>query len=84
MGGGIIFATWILLWKGAAARPLVRFIIPLAVLACLGALDEYRQSFTPGRSGNDPFDWLADVLGSATGLFLANRFHHLFLKFSSR
>ena len=83
MGGGIIFATWILLQKGTSARLLIRFAIPLAILACVGVLDEYHQTFTPGRSGNDPFDWLADVLGSATGLFLANRFHPLFLKLSS-
>lgn len=28
-----------------------------------GALDEWHQTFTPGRSGNDVFDWMADVLG---------------------
>lgn len=74
-GGGIIFATWILLWKGASAKFVFRIVIPLTILACIGALDEYRQSFVPGRSGNDPFDWLADVLGSATGLLVANIFH---------
>jgi VanZ like family len=29
----------------------------------IGALDEYHQTFTPGRSGNDPWDWLADITG---------------------
>jgi|TARA_B110000037_G_scaffold158186_1_gene178442 VanZ family protein len=83
-GGGIIFATWILIWKGTSSKFVFRIAIPLAILACIGALDEYHQTFTPGRSGNDPFDWLADVLGSAAGLFIANRFHPLYLKFSSR
>ncbi len=83
MGGGIIFGTWVLLWKGTAAGALARIAIPLAILACGGALDEYHQTFTPGRSGNDPFDWLADSLGSATGLLIANLIHPVFLKFSS-
>ncbi len=82
-GGGVIFATCILLWKGIDAKRAVRLFIPLAILACVGALDEYHQTFTPGRSGNDPLDWLADVLGSATGLVLAGRLHPLLLKVTS-
>lgn len=40
-----------------------------AVLFCagVGAFDEFHQSFVPGRSGNDPWDWLADTLGGLTG-----------------
>lgn len=36
-----------------------------------GALDEYHQTFTPGRSGNDLGDWIADVTGAGTGALLA-------------
>ncbi len=39
--------------------------------AALGAADEWHQSFVPGRSGLDSGDWIADCLGSATGLRLA-------------
>ena len=35
--------------------------------AIIGALDEYHQTFTPGRSGNDPWDLLADTVGAAAG-----------------
>lgn len=35
--------------------------------AIVGIIDEYHQSFTPGRTGNDVYDWLADVSGSITG-----------------
>ena len=35
----------------------------------IGRLDEYHQTFTPGRSGNDYGDWLADTLGAAAGAF---------------
>lgn len=36
--------------------------------ATIGAIDEYHQSFTPGRYGNDVFDWLADCLGTTAGV----------------
>jgi len=83
LGGGLILGTWIRLGRNPPSGTLVRVVIPLAILGIVGALDEYHQTFTPGRSGNDPFDWLADFLGSATGLFLADRFHPLIIKFSS-
>ncbi|HCN75651.1 MAG TPA: hypothetical protein DIT13_00485 [Verrucomicrobiales bacterium] len=41
--------------------------------ALTGALDELHQSFTPGRMGNDPGDWLADVCGGVLGGWLAWR-----------
>ncbi|TDU66105.1 VanZ family protein [Prosthecobacter fusiformis] len=37
----------------------------------VGALDEYHQTFTPGRSGNDAGDWLADLTGAGTGAWIA-------------
>ncbi|MGJ8632461.1 MAG: VanZ family protein [Luteolibacter sp.] len=82
-GGGIILATYFLLKKGTSAPLAFRVLIPVLILAIIGALDEYHQTFTPGRSGNDPFDWLADVLGATTGILLANRFHPLLRKLSS-
>jgi len=83
MGGAGLFTTWLLLWKGPASRRTIRFILPITLLLAFAALDEIQQSFSPGRSGNDPFDWLADALGSITGVILANRFHSLIQKFSS-
>ena len=47
----------------------------IVATALTGCLDEYHQSFTPGRSGNDPYDWLADVLGAATGVFTFKKLH---------
>jgi VanZ family protein len=82
-GGGIILTTYLLLLKGPGAPIRVRFIIPLLFFAAVGALDEYHQTFTPGRSGNDPFDWLADVLGAAAGILLAHRLHPFLLKISA-
>lgn len=79
MGGAFAFATWILLRKGAAASLRLRILLPFVLFAFIGALDEYHQSFNPGRTGNDPFDWLADVMGSFTGILLANRLHPFLL-----
>ena len=47
--------------------------IVLAVLFCslVGVLDEWHQTFTPGRSGNDVWDWLADTLGGFLGAHAA-------------
>ena len=46
------------------------FAIVTVVFMILGRLDEYHQSFTPGRSGNDMGDWVADILGASTGALL--------------
>ena len=82
-GGGIILTNYLLLTKGTAAPIRFRVFIPLLFFAIVGALDEYRQSFIPGRSGNDPFDWLADFLGAAAGIFIAGRMNSILLKISS-
>jgi VanZ family protein len=47
------------------------------LIAVVGALDEYHQSFTPGRSGNDVFDWLADVSGATAGTLVFRWLHGL-------
>jgi VanZ family protein len=41
--------------------------------AIIGALDEFHQTFTPGRSGNDPWDWLADVTGGVLAAWIVIR-----------
>ncbi|TAG07873.1 MAG: hypothetical protein EAZ42_12260 [Verrucomicrobia bacterium] len=39
----------------------------LGLLAICGAIDEYHQSFVSGRSGNDLYDWLANMVGAVAG-----------------
>ncbi|MEZ5386226.1 MAG: VanZ family protein [Prosthecobacter sp.] len=43
------------------------------VLFCsvVGALDEWHQTYTPGRSGGDVWDWTADTLGGFLGALIA-------------
>jgi VanZ family protein len=62
-------------WVAASAlrvsRPGIRIatgvILAVIVVAVFGALDELLQTFTPGRSGGDIFDWTADLLGAVAG-----------------
>lgn len=52
--------------------PLYRRHLAVFLLTCLfGALDEWHQSFVPGRDAS-PWDWAADTLGAAVGLALAS------------
>lgn len=57
-----------------------RWIGLLILFSVIGAADEFHQSFTPGRSGNDPWDWLADVIGVSVGILFANTVHQIFQK----
>lgn len=54
---------------GARALLLPGFLFT----AIVGALDEFHQTFTPGRSGNDPWDWLADVTGGLLAAWIVMR-----------
>ena len=66
--GGVLLAT-----LGLVISPLLRsrrrllFAIVTLVCSGIGRLDEYHQTFTPGRSGNDTGDWLADTVGGGAG-----------------
>ena len=48
-----------------------RLVLAVVIIAAFGALDEYLQTFTPGRTGADPHDWIADVIGAAAGALLS-------------
>lgn len=49
-------------------------VIGLSVLSVglFAAVDEWHQTFTPGRSGGDIGDWTADMLGAATGAVITS------------
>lgn len=40
------------------------------LIGAFGVVDEVFQTFTPGRSGGDVDDWIADVLGAGAGALL--------------
>jgi VanZ family protein len=58
----------------------------LAVLltAAFGAFDEALQTFTPGRTGGDPYDWIADFLGAMAGALLTFTTHACLERFVAR
>lgn len=45
-------------------------ILAVVIVAAFGVLDEAFQTLTPGRSGADVDDWVADVLGATTGALM--------------
>lgn len=64
--GGALFFVGMRLRKPAPGL-LALSLITVAFCSAVGAFDEWHQTFTPNRSGNDPFDWLADTLGGVPG-----------------
>lgn len=75
-GGSGLLCAW--LFRLNPERPNWKMLISIAiiVIGLVGWLDEYHQTFTPGRSGNDPHDWLADFAGAVVGAFVFKKFHH--------
>ncbi len=53
-----------------SSNPLLVISACLLAAALVGAFDEWHQSFTPGRSGNDLGDWVADLVGGLLGALL--------------
>ncbi|MEO7101341.1 MAG: VanZ family protein [Luteolibacter sp.] len=78
-GGAVLFSAYLFRKKPDFAQ--WRIIIPTVIIgmALLGWLDECHQGFVPGRSGNDPFDWMADVLGASAGAFFFKIIHRRLL-----
>ncbi|MBJ06853.1 MAG: hypothetical protein CMO40_07035 [Verrucomicrobiaceae bacterium] len=82
-GGAILLSAVLFLWNRRPSpepsRRTSRWLacIVVVVLAAIGALDEWHQSWIPGRSGNDLGDWTADLLGACVGVFLFQRLHRL-------
>jgi len=50
--------------RAPAAGPIVLAVL---LVAAFGAADEAFQTFTPGRTGGDLYDWIADFLGALAG-----------------
>ena len=72
MGGAtMLFLALRLRRTPPALGPCLIVIVIFA--AAIGALDEFHQSFTPGRSGNDIWDWIADVTGGLLATRLGPR-----------
>jgi VanZ family protein len=61
---------WALTLGSIDAKSLLAPTACLLAAALVGWFDEWHQTFTPGRSGNDLGDWIADMIGGALGYIL--------------
>ncbi len=49
----------------------VRLFLGIVIaIGLFGAFDEIHQLFTPGRSGADFYDWIADMVGGSSAAFV--------------
>lgn len=64
--GGWLAATALRVSRPALSVPGA-VIAAVGAIAAFGVLDEVVQTFTPGRTGGDLRDWIADVVGAVIG-----------------
>lgn len=53
-----------------------RLLLAAGCISLFGRIDEWHQGFTPGRSGNDFYDWLSDTIGGILGACAARWIIH--------
>ena len=75
LAGGFLLTGGGFRWKPGHPSWRALIIATVVIIAITGAIDECHQCFTPGRSGGDPWDWLADLIGGTTGAFLLKAIH---------
>ena len=70
--GGWLAARALRLSRPTASVPS-SVLLAVVLISAFGVLDESVQQFTPGRSGGDLYDWIADTLGALAGASLGLR-----------
>ena len=61
-----------------------RIVVAIILVAAFGAFDESLQKLTPGRTGGDLYDWIADFLGAVAGALLTLPTHGRLERFLTR
>ncbi len=64
--GGLCFLLSLRL-AGFARKTTTAIIVTVLFCSLIGGFDEWHQTYTPGRSGGDVWDWLADTVGGFIG-----------------
>jgi VanZ family protein len=77
-GGSLLLCGYLYRRNPTAVNWRTLIVVAVMVMALTGWLDEWHQTYTPGRSGNDPYDGLADLLGATAGAFVFKRIHRAF------
>ncbi len=72
LGALLLAAFLVRRWPPLLGRPTL-VVLVVAFLAMMGWIDEWHQSWVPGRSGNDLGDWIADTLGALAGALMFPR-----------
>jgi len=75
-GAGLLSAAFFLRAPSDPNWPTLALFVTL-ILSAVGVLDEWHQSWTPERSGNDAGDWLADTCGALAGTIVFRRLHRV-------
>ncbi len=76
-GAGLLSAFLYKSFFEKRAKWTLLILIVFLVGTATGILDEWHQSWVPERSGNDPFDLLADMIGTLAGAFTFWKLHPL-------
>lgn len=76
-GGGGLFSAWWFRRRASLPPPFKHVLVTTLAVGLIGVLDEWHQSWVPGRFGNDPGDVAADVLGALCGAAVFRRCHRL-------
>jgi len=79
--GAFVLGGWLAASTLRVSRPLApaasAVIGAVILVAAFGALDESLQKLTPGRTGGDLQDWIADIGGAVIGALLSLLSQHL-------
>ncbi|MBK1882559.1 VanZ family protein [Luteolibacter pohnpeiensis] len=76
-GGSGLMAAYLFCRQPEAPKWRMIILYCVVFIALVGASDEIHQNFVPGRSGLDPFDWMADISGGLCGALVFKRLHWL-------
>lgn len=76
-GGGGLLAAALFFRKNRFTWTRI-ILTTVGILALVGIFDEWHQSFFANRTGNDPLDWAADVLGALCGSLVFKKCHRIF------
>ena len=68
--GGMCFLLSLRLARFARSTTAA-ILFTMLFCALVGGIDEWHQTFTPGRSGGDVWDWTADMIGGFIGAVFA-------------
>ena len=82
--GGWLTASALRLSRQPGAAAVGAIVMAIVLVAAFGAFDEALQKFTPGRTGGDLYDWIADFLGAIAGALLTLSTHARLERFVTR